>query len=164
MKKCRRCKTNNVTLPINSTRLGVVWAKKYCKKCSIILSYRKAYITRRQKILIEGDGKNSLSQYDIFHRDGFKCIYCGGTSYQDNKKLIIEHIVPASIAQNHGVSPYCSYNRVTACEDCNAHKNDRFDPKMCKKIRLEVRRRNLIFLPKPRTSRSKENLIWISEK
>ena len=48
--------------------------------------------------------------FTIFERDNFRCAYCGKTSYEDNVKLVIEHIFPRSKGgTNEG------HNVITAC-------------------------------------------------
>jgi len=69
---------------------------------------------RKKKKLI-----NPLLRWEVFERDGFKCIYCNATR-EDGIKLHIDHFIPESHngATNIG-------NLVTACEDCNLGKSDK---------------------------------------
>jgi hypothetical protein len=54
-------------------------------------------------------------RFDVFHRDGFKCTYCGfsGTA----KQLQVDHIRPVS---DDGTNEMA--NLVTACKECNIGK------------------------------------------
>jgi hypothetical protein len=63
-------------------------------------------------------GRKSLSKrtrFEIFKRDGFKCLYCGATPAQ--KVLRVDHVKP--VAEGGGDDPT---NLVTSCFDCNAGK------------------------------------------
>lgn len=55
------------------------------------------------------------TRFEIFKRDGFKCLYCGATPAQ--KVLRVDHVKP--VAEGGGDEPT---NLVTACFDCNAGK------------------------------------------
>jgi pyruvate/2-oxoglutarate dehydrogenase complex dihydrolipoamide acyltransferase (E2) component len=62
--------------------------------------------------------RKSLSKrlrFEIFKRDGFRCIYCGATPMQ--KALHVDHVV--AVADGGGDTPE---NLVTACADCNLGK------------------------------------------
>lgn len=62
--------------------------------------------------------RKSLSKrlrFEIFKRDGFKCLYCGATPAQ--KVLRVDHVKP--VADGGGDEPT---NLVTSCFDCNAGK------------------------------------------
>jgi hypothetical protein len=54
-------------------------------------------------------------RFEIFKRDGFKCLYCGATPAQ--KVLRVDHVQP--VAEGGGDEPT---NLVTSCFDCNAGK------------------------------------------
>ena len=68
--------------------------------------------------------KRKISYYRIFERDGFKCAYCGKSSFEDGVKLHIDHIFPRVKGGKN--SPQ---NLITSCEECNIRKNDRVLPK-----------------------------------
>lgn len=58
-----------------------------------------------------------ITDFIIYNRDGFKCVYCGKSSIIDGVKLNVEHILPRKhIYLNNPI------NLVTACEDCNNSK------------------------------------------
>ena len=54
-------------------------------------------------------------RFEIFKRDGFRCIYCGITPIQ--AALRIDHVIP--VAEG---GPSTADNLVTSCHDCNAGK------------------------------------------
>lgn len=54
-------------------------------------------------------------RFEVFRRDGFRCVYCGATPMQ--KVLRADHVVP--VAEG---GPSTAANLVTACHDCNAGK------------------------------------------
>ena len=56
------------------------------------------------------------TRFEIFKRDGFRCVYCGVTPVQS--VLRVDHVVP--IAEGGGDDPA---NLVTSCFDCNAGKS-----------------------------------------
>lgn len=55
-------------------------------------------------------------RFEIFKRDGFRCLYCGATPVQ--KVLRVDHVVPVV---EGGKTTHD--NLVTACFDCNAGKS-----------------------------------------
>ena len=57
-------------------------------------------------------------RFQIFIRDGFRCVYCG-RSPQDGAKLVVDHKTPFS---NGGLTNH--ENMVTSCNECNAGKRD----------------------------------------
>lgn len=59
----------------------------------------------------------SKLRFQILHRDGFRCRYCGATSEDD--QLHIDHIYPVSAG---GDDSEC--NLVTSCATCNMGKSD----------------------------------------
>ena len=69
------------------------------------------------------------TRFEIFKRDGFRCVYCGATPLQ--KPLHVDHVVPQ--AEGGASKPS---NLVTACADCNLGKaavpleQKRFAPKI----------------------------------
>ena len=55
-------------------------------------------------------------RYEVFRRDGHRCIYCGAGSKE--AKLTIDHVVPEALGGTDDVG-----NLVAACSDCNAGKS-----------------------------------------
>jgi 5-methylcytosine-specific restriction endonuclease McrA len=86
----------------------VVNAKFCSKKC--ISKHNKEKYNRERK----------LTDFVIFERDGFKCIYCGKSSIEDGAKLILEHIYPVDKGGNADI-----FNIVTACTSCNGQKHSK---------------------------------------
>lgn len=56
-------------------------------------------------------------RFEIFKRDGFQCMYCGGTPPQI--VLQCDHIHPVSLGGNDDPE-----NLITSCEDCNSGKSN----------------------------------------
>jgi 5-methylcytosine-specific restriction endonuclease McrA len=52
-------------------------------------------------------------------RDGFACVYCGGTQESTGAHLHLDHVVPKS----HGGVDHAS-NLVLACRSCNSRRKD----------------------------------------
>ena len=72
--------------------------------------------------------KKQLSEYmlkrqDIFLRDGYRCVYCGKSSIEDNVKLHLEHIYPINKGGKSDLR-----NLTTSCEECNLHKKNNVLP------------------------------------
>lgn len=65
----------------------------------------------RDKIKIE-------TEFKIFERDGFKCVYCGKSSIENGVKLHVDHIFPKIKGGDNN-----PINLTTACQDCNISKN-----------------------------------------
>ena len=57
----------------------------------------------------------SMSRQNIYKRDGYRCVYCGG-----REKLTLDHVIPRS---KGGRDSW--HNLVTACQRCNTEKGDR---------------------------------------
>lgn len=70
------------------------------------------------KIFHKNNYKNSKTDFNLFKRDNFKCIYCGKSSIEDNVKLTIEHITPLVLNGKTHLD-----NLITACSECNKSKN-----------------------------------------
>ena len=64
--------------------------------------------------------KKKITDFVIFERDNFRCVYCGKSSIEDGVRLQIEHIYPI----NRGGSAD-TFNIVTSCSVCNGQKSDR---------------------------------------
>lgn len=58
--------------------------------------------------------KVELNRQNIYKRDGYKCVYCGG-----NTKLTLDHVLPKSRGGKNTWS-----NLVTCCAKCNVSKSD----------------------------------------
>lgn len=55
-------------------------------------------------------------RFEVFKRDGFRCVYCGATPIQ--KTLHVDHVDPVAKGGSNDPS-----NLVTACGDCNMGKS-----------------------------------------
>ncbi len=92
-----------------------VCQKEFVKKTYIQIncSQECSYISAAAKINKLWHG----NRFKIFERDGFKCIYCGKTSIEDDARLILDHLIPAS--KGGKTTPE---NLVTCCTECNNGK------------------------------------------
>lgn len=82
---------------------------KYKVTCSYECSkeiQKMKYLQRKKK-----------TTFHIFARDNFTCVYCGKNSYEDNIKLIVEHIYPRIKGGQNDID-----NLITACSICNNQK------------------------------------------
>lgn len=83
--------------------------------------------------------------FRLFHRDGFRCIYCGASSIEDKVKLSLDHVVPYS---KGGVDE--AWNVATCCVGCNGQKYSRsLSDESLSRILVELARRNELFAIRP---------------
>src|SRR5947209_7084912 len=78
----------------------------------------RADVSRQESPAPAVVGRKALSKrtrFEIFKRDGFKCLYCGATPVQ--KVLRVDHVKPVIEGGSNDPS-----NLVTSCFDCNAGK------------------------------------------
>lgn len=68
----------------------------------------------RYYVRVPYERATALSRRAVFHRDGGRCQYCGGSAES------IDHVVPRSRGGSHVWE-----NVVAACRGCNAAKGDR---------------------------------------
>jgi len=61
---------------------------------------------------------STRTRFEIFKRDGFKCLYCGATP--PNALLEVEHIIAVANGGSNDRSNLC-----TACQNCNRGKSDK---------------------------------------
>jgi hypothetical protein len=59
------------------------------------------------------------TSFRIYERDGFRCAYCGHSSYEHGAVLHLDHIIPRSAG---GLD--IAGNLITACAKCNCEKKD----------------------------------------
>lgn len=93
---------------------------KYCKSdaCQKIRHDREMEKQKeRQKLY--GPQSKETGRFIIFLRDGFKCIYCGFSSIEDGRELVVDHIIPIEKGGKSTVD-----NLVTSCWICNSQKQD----------------------------------------
>jgi hypothetical protein len=89
-----------------------------------------------QRVVTGEAAVKSLNRAVIFRRDQFRCAYCGQTSYEDNIKLSVDHIVPRQRGGGDAVS-----NLITSCMGCNTSKSAIVLPNI-PQLLAEVARRN----------------------
>lgn len=58
------------------------------------------------------------TRFEVFKRDGFKCVYCGAAA--PSAVLVVDHIHPVSKGGENEILNYA-----TACQPCNSGKSDR---------------------------------------
>jgi hypothetical protein len=93
---------------------------RICKLCSKpFVTFHSNRTTCSEDCRAKVNFKN-IKLFNVFERDNFRCAYCGKTSYEDNVKLIVEHIYPRSKGGTND-----SFNVITACSDCNNRKKDK---------------------------------------
>ena len=63
-------------------------------------------------------GISKKTRFEVFKRDGFKCMYCG--AHPPSVLLHIDHVVPVAGGGKNDID-----NLVTACEPCNLGKGAR---------------------------------------
>lgn len=68
---------------------------------------------------VKWDRRLRYSRHNVYHRDGYRCQYCGDTDCE----LTIDHIRPKS--EIDGDEGDLWLNRVTCCSRCNHQKGDR---------------------------------------
>lgn len=59
---------------------------------------------------------STRTRFEVFKRDGFRCVYCGNTPTQC--PLHVDHVVPVADGGTNKTS-----NLVTACDKCNLGKS-----------------------------------------
>lgn len=86
------------------------------KEMKPLLSYTyRQWLVRQRK---QREGLRPSVRFDVLHRDGFRCVYCGATAKVS--PLHVDHVVPVVKGGSDEMS-----NLVTACADCNLGKGDR---------------------------------------
>lgn len=86
---------------------GLVDKSKKIKKPSVIRVFNYIKVNMQ---------KVPLTRTNIYKRDGYRCVYCGGT---DKRHLTLDHVYPRSKG-----GPDTWSNLVTACLTCNGEKDD----------------------------------------
>lgn len=61
-----------------------------------------------------------INRFSIFKRDNFTCQYCGKTP-KDGVKLHVDHIIPLDKGGDNSLE-----NLITACQECNLEKHDKY--------------------------------------
>lgn len=92
---------------------------------------------------------SKFSDFSIYHRDNFRCIYCGKSSIEDGVKLHIDHIIAISKSGKTELD-----NLVTSCVACNLSKSNNLLNNY-----NELRIRNVIKLRNDALSKENANVI-----
>lgn len=118
---------NNDYTPLNVTTLKRGFKLVYKGKAEIVYSdednpivssfktFKRPSVIRLSRFIYMPYKKVPLSRYNIFRRDGHKCVYCG-----TSKNLTIDHVLPRSRGGDNTWK-----NLVTCCGECNLKKDDR---------------------------------------
>lgn len=118
---------NNDYTPLNVTTLNRGFKLVYKGKAEIVYSdesnpiissfknFNRPSVIRLNRFIYMPYKKVPLSRFNIFRRDGHKCVYCG-----TNKNLTIDHVLPKSRGGDNSWK-----NLVTCCGICNLKKDDR---------------------------------------
>lgn len=78
-------------------------------------SYRRPTVIRLIRYVTIPFKKVPLSRFNIYRRDGHRCIYCG-----ERMNLTLDHVLPRSKGGKNSWK-----NLVTCCAGCNIMKGDR---------------------------------------
>lgn len=111
------CKNCGKKFPKRKRKL---YKDKYCSKKCFKEAIKKAKKKQKSIYLLN----KRKTYFNIFERDGFRCMYCGKTPKDDKVKLVIDHIMP--IVKGGKSEPQ---NMITSCSKCNNHKYNRLLPK-----------------------------------
>jgi hypothetical protein len=118
---------NNDYTPLNVTTLKRGFKLVYKGKAEIIYSdetnpivssfktFKRPSVIRLSRFIYMPYKKVPLSRYNIFRRDGHRCVYCS-----TNKNLTIDHVLPRSRGGDNTWK-----NLVTCCGECNLKKDDK---------------------------------------
>ena len=66
----------------------------------------------------------------IYHRDGWRCAYCGAAAEDGGVPLTLDHILPCELGGDNSPA-----NLVTACLSCNSAKQDKTTRKWFTRLR-----------------------------
>lgn len=80
---------------------------------------QKAGLDRFKKTDKYKENSINTSNYRIFERDNFQCVYCGASAHE-GIKLHVDHIYPLNKGGEDDI-----INLTTSCEKCNVSKQDR---------------------------------------
>lgn len=91
---------------VSSSGKGIATERKEYDRPSVIRLVKYVYFPYK---------KVTLSRFNIYRRDGYKCLYCGSKD-----SLTLDHVLPKSKG-----GPNSWTNLVTCCMKCNVTKGDR---------------------------------------
>ena len=80
------------------------------------VDYDRPSVIRLLKYVYFPYKKVTLSRFNIYRRDDYKCLYCGS-----DRSLTLDHIIPRSKGGKNSWT-----NLATCCMKCNITKGDRF--------------------------------------
>jgi 5-methylcytosine-specific restriction endonuclease McrA len=103
---------------ISEDKTPIVTSAKTFKRPLVIRLYNYVYVPFR---------KVQLSRYNVYKRDGYKCVYC-----PSKKDLTLDHVMPKSRGGKNTWK-----NLVTCCGSCNVSKGDRTPEEADMKMRTE---------------------------
>ncbi len=116
---------NSDYTPLTVASVNRAFKLIYKEKAEIIISkgyiktekkdYEKPLIIRLYNHITYPYKKATLSRYNLYKRDSYKCQYCGS-----DKNLTMDHILPRSRGGKNTWD-----NLVTCCNRCNVYKGDR---------------------------------------
>ena len=116
---------NSDYTPLTVASVSRAFRLVYKEKAEIVVSkgyikterkdYEKPLIIRLHNHVTYPYKKATLSRYNLYRRDDYKCQYCGS-----EKNLTMDHIIPKSKGGKNNW-----LNLVTCCERCNKIKGDR---------------------------------------
>lgn len=97
------------------SRLGFPSRKAYRNKFGTFEAAKELLGLKRKPKGGRKDAPKKI-RFEILHRDGFRCQYCG-TTPQLGAVLQVDHIIPVA---NGGANTWS--NLITSCRDCNIGK------------------------------------------
>ena len=126
--KHRHPEKEKICVVCGKTFLSGNTAKIYCgKKCSTAVWEKKMLMEKK------------ITYFQIFKRDNFRCIYCGKSIFENNIKLVIDHIEPRKNGVDNNIT-----NLVTACKECNASKSAlSLSPEIIGEIKIQTLKRTI---------------------
>lgn len=113
-----------------------VCGKEFVKKMNTQVNCSAQCTTKSS--LIKMVERGNVNKFKIMARDGFKCFYCGKSTYEHQARLVLDHLIP--LAKGGKTD---NDNLVTCCTECNCSKSSMMiDEKLLSLMQAEVKRRN----------------------
>lgn len=109
---CLRCKEGRLPIQKNCIVCNSIILTSFSKQIYCSKSCGAVAVKLRSD-----DSKSLRTEFSIFERDNFTCIYCGKSSIEDSVKLHVEHITAVSEFGETSID-----NLITSCESCNVSK------------------------------------------
>ncbi len=153
---------NNCGITFNSKKLGVKYCsekcnkeyhnycikekeilKKVCVKCGSefeTLKNQQIYCSKECQNIVNKDKyneKKKITNFKIYERDNFKCIYCGKSSIEDGVELEVDHIYPKGKGGGNDI-----FNLATICTLCNGSQG-KWNKLLKREIILRIWERNM---------------------